>query len=148
MTVYKISIVVAGVALATSGCSYSPTRAALAQMSQPEQAEAIQRSKVRPAGISTVQFKEMGDSARARAAAGLIRRVWQESCDVSMVLPGGYLITGESRWRVRCAGSTNVADYSINLPETASGTAQVLQCQTIGTRSTECSFLGRSKVGG
>ena len=142
----KVVFASAALALLLAGCGYSPTRNALAQMTPQEASSAVKRSVVKPAGVSTSQFKEMGDSGRARTAAGLIRKVWQEACDVSLVQQIAALPTGQSRWRVKCAQSTSFHDYSLVLPETAEGSAQVLQCQMTGPRHVECSFIGRSKT--
>jgi hypothetical protein len=134
--------------LALSGCVQSPTRTALAQMSPQDASAAVKKSIVKPAGVSTAQFREMGDTARARTAAGLVRKVWQESCEVASVAPATSSPTGQSRWRVKCAGSTNPHDYSLTLPESPEGSAQVLQCQMTGPRNVECSFLGRPRSAG
>jgi hypothetical protein len=118
------------------------------QMSPEARAEAGKRADVSPAGISTIQFKESGESARHRVLAGFINRAWSEQCDVVSANLSGYSPAGSSQWRVKCRNTPRLYDYSIAIPEKASSPARVLPCHAPRPRVIECSILGRPTSAG
>jgi hypothetical protein len=133
--------------LGLSACVSSQASMQLRQMSPNARNEASKRVETGPAGISTVQFKELGESARHTRLAGWIRKVWGETCDVVASAPAGYSPNGSSQWLVKCRNTSNVYDYSVAIPERASNPARVLPCQSQG-RVTECSIVGRPNSAG
>ncbi|MGX5733456.1 hypothetical protein [Bosea thiooxidans] len=140
-------ILAAALPFALSACVQSQASMQLRQMSPSERVEAGKKAEVNPAGISTIQFKELGETARHRKLAGWIREVWAESCDVTASIPAGYSPAGSSHWRVKCRNTPNLYDYFVAIPERASSPARVMQCQTRG-RVTECSIVGRQNSAG
>ncbi len=118
------------------------------QLPADERATLNKKVEVAPAGLSTVQYKELGETARHRTLAGFIRKVWDESCDVANVGAAGYSPAGSSQWRVKCRNSPNRYDYLVAIPERASSPARVLQCHSPRANATECSILGRPTSAG
>jgi hypothetical protein len=118
------------------------------QLSPQERADQGKRVEVSPANLSTVQFKELGETARHRTLAGFIKKVWREDCDVASHTAFGYSPSGSSQWRVKCRNTPGRYDYVVAIPERASSPARVLQCYSQGARVTECSILGRPTSAG
>ena len=133
---------------ALSACVQSEASMQLRQMSPSERIEAGKRADVSPAGISTVQFKESGESARHRVLAGFIKRAWGEQCDVVGASLAGYSPAGASHWRVKCRNTPRPYDYSVAIPEKASSPARVMPCHSPRARVVECSILGRPTSAG
>lgn len=129
------------VAALVAGCVSKPVNP-IASLSSDEKAALKAKTEV-PAGFSTVQFKDFGDTKRYAALSGLIRRTWGEECKPISATGGLYNGNGSSVWRVRCDGGNTFEDYSVALPERADGNAVVLQCYEQGARSYVCSPLGR-----
>lgn len=141
-------ILVALLALTLGACAGSEMTQRYLNLSPQERMAATTKSSVNPAGVSTVQYKEMGESARHRTHARLIRAAWGEACDVVSANPAGYSRIGSSLWRVKCRGTATPYDYFVTLPESASKPAQVLPCQSSGPRGVECSVVGRTTAPG
>jgi hypothetical protein len=95
-----------------------------------------------PARISTVQFKELGDTKRGEVIQRIIRDIWGESCKPFTIIPEGYFPNGTSRWSVRCAGSVLIKDYAVDLPERADGNARALKCFKSSIARVTCDIIG------
>jgi hypothetical protein len=124
-----------------AGCVSKPVNP-IASFSD-EERTALKAKTETPAGFSTVQFKDFGDTKRNAALSSLIRKTWGEECKPISAVSGLYNASGSSVWRVRCDGGNAFEDYSVALPERADGNAVVLQCYQQGPRSYVCSPLGR-----
>jgi hypothetical protein len=140
MTMNRIAlgICVAGL---VAGCVSKPVNP-IASLSSEEKA-ALKAKTEAPAGFSTVQFKDFGETKRYAALSSLIRKTWGEECKPISALSGLYNGNGSSVWRVRCDGGNAFEDYSVALPERADGNAVVLQCYEQSPRNYVCSPLGR-----
>jgi len=134
-------IALIGVAGIVAGCVSRATNP-LAGMSSEEAKAATARAEA-PAGLSTVQFKELGDSKRFATLSGLIDKTWGEACKPTSVAPAGYAPSGASEWRVHCQGSTITYDYVVALPERPDGNARVLPCYKPNPQQISCSIVGR-----
>jgi hypothetical protein len=108
-----------------------------------EEAKAMTARAETPAGLSTVQFKELGDTKRFATMSALIRKTWGEECKPTSAMPAGYQPSGASSWRVHCQGSVIAYDYLVGLPERADGNARVLPCYKPNPRQITCSIAGR-----
>jgi hypothetical protein len=108
----------------------------------PDQIRAASNKSETPAHISTVQFKELGDTKRGEIIQRIIRDVWGESCKPFTILPEGYFPNGTSRWAVRCADSVLVKAYEIDLPERADSNARALKCFKSTARLITCDIIG------
>jgi hypothetical protein len=97
-----------------------------------------------PSGLSTVGFKELGDTKRFAVLSALIRKTRGEACKPTNAVPGGYDPNGASAWRVRCEGSVIDFDYLVMLPERVGGKARVLACFGPDHRQIGCSTAGLS----
>ena len=105
--------------------------------------EATLKAETR-AGISTAEFKELGDTKRAAVVQRLIERTWGETCRDGRVIAAGYSQSGNSNWRVGCGkGSQLPYDYLVSLPERSSGDARILQCYRPNPRQVTCSVIGK-----
>jgi hypothetical protein len=97
-----------------------------------------------PAGISTAEFKELGDTKRAAVMQRLVERTWGDACKNGRIIAAGYSQSGNSNWRVGCGkGSQLPYDYIVSLPERSSGDARVLQCYRPNPRQVTCSVIGK-----
>ncbi|WP_133769635.1 hypothetical protein [Enterovirga rhinocerotis] len=135
------SLVLLSVGFAVTGCVQQDHAGRWARMAPAERQAALDRVTVSPAGISTVQFKEMGDTARARVLNGLIRKAWRDTCNVAIIIPAGYYADGHSRWRARCGSVSAAFGYTIALPEKPGGNARLWQCNRRGGNSITCSVF-------
>jgi hypothetical protein len=108
----------------------------------PEEIRAASNKIETPAHISTVQFKELGDTKRGEVMQRIVRDVWGESCKPFTIIPEGYFPNGTSRWGVRCIGSILVKDYAVDLPERADGNARALKCFKSSVARVTCDIIG------
>jgi hypothetical protein len=95
-----------------------------------------------PAQVSTVQFKELGDTKRGAVMQRIIHDVWGESCQPFAIVPNGYSPNGASQWSVRCVGTVLAKDYEVALPERAEGKARALRCFKSGATQLTCNIVG------
>lgn len=130
------------VSLVAGGVTAAPPPNPQAGMSVEEQKAVTEKAET-PAGLSTVQFKELGDTRRFAAISGLIRKTWGEECRPTSAVPAGYAPSGASSWRVYCQDSVIAYDDIVALPERADGKARVLQCYKSNPRQITCSIAGR-----
>lgn len=115
------------IALGLAGCaSRAPN-----QLTPGELAVAAKKAET-PAGVSTVEFKELGDTKRANLMEKFIRATWDEACKPEKVANSGYLPNGSSKWNISCLGSSLAYDYLVTLPEHAANNARVLKCFSFG----------------
>lgn len=124
--------------LALGGCG---TPGPIHKLAGEELAAAVKKAET-PAGVSTAEFKELGDSRRAGVAEKLIRATWDESCKPQKMTNSGYAPNGASEWNVVCEGSVLPYDYLMLLPEKSSDTARILKCYRYG-RPLTCDLVGR-----
>ena len=108
----------------------------------PEEIRAASNRSDTPAHISTVQFKELGDTKRGEVVQRVIRDIWGENCKPFNIMPEGYFPNGASRWSVRCTGSVLAKDYAVFLPERADGNAHVLKCFKATATRVTCDIVG------
>ena len=108
----------------------------------PQQLKVAAQRAEAPAGVSTVEFKELGDTKRGLVIERLVRQTWDESCKPTWLLLRGYLGNGSSQWDVRCKGTMLVKDYVVTLPERAHDTARVLKCYAETSRVLSCNVVG------
>ena len=112
----------------------------------PEQLKvAAQRSET-PAHISTVAFKELGDSKRYAIVSRLVRETWTDACDPAFLQPNGYSPNGSSQWVVHCKGTVQARDYLVTFPELAKDNARVLKCHQVSARLNNCSIVGPAET--
>ena len=136
--------VLIAVAAVLSGCATAANP--LAGMSREERQEAARNVSVVPSPISTLEFKELGDSRRYAIMRQLIKQTWNEECQPTSAVVQGYAPNGSSLWRVRCAGSTLRYDYSVSIPETRPIGARVLKCYQAGPRTTTCAIVPDPRI--
>jgi len=98
--------------------------------------------------LSTVDFKELGETARHKTLAAFIKKAWNESCEIASHTVLTYSPNGSSLWRVKCRNSSLQYDYVVSIPERANNPARVLQCYSTGIRGIECNALGRPTSAG
>lgn len=110
---------------------------------EPDQIRAANNRIETTAQISTVAFKELGDTKRGEVLQRIIRTTWGESCKPVSIIPNGYSPNGASQWSVRCSGGILFKDYVVALPERADGLARVLKCFKTGPNQVTCNVMGR-----
>jgi hypothetical protein len=133
------AFVLLAIAAALSGCATAANP--LAGMSREERREAARSVSVIPSPVSTLEFKELGDSRRYAIMRQLIKQTWEEDCQPTSATVHGYSPNGSSMWRVRCAGSTLRYDYDVSIPESRPTGARVLKCYQSGPRTTTCTIV-------
>ena len=143
-------IFIASLCLAVCACApvyrpmYNPAMDLQAHLT-PDQLKAAEDRTLARVKISTVDFKNFGDSKRSRVARSLIRQTWGESCRPTVVRQMGYIPIGTSvtsRWFVGCEGETLMPAYQLEFPEVESHGTKVLKCYSSGPRQTICSIVG------
>lgn len=141
MIVPRFALVVA-LAIGAAGCL--PRANPYAGLPTDVVDRAARKASVTPSPISTLEFKELGDTRRFATMQQLVARTWGETCQVVSAVPRTYSPRGDSIWNVKCAGGPLPFDYSISLPERRAGGARVLQCFAGRPGQTICNTLGRA----
>ena len=142
----KLSPVI-GLALALSGCVSDRPRLANDLVGfGPQQIKIATDRAETPAHLSTVDFKELGDSKRFALISRLIRTTWDDVCDPANLQADGYSPGGWSQWVVHCKGSVIARDYIVAIPEHAKDNARVLKCHQAGPRNSTCSVIGPTET--
>jgi hypothetical protein len=108
----------------------------------PEELAVAAKNAETPAGVSTIEFKELGNAKRANLMEKFIRSTWDEACKPEKVANSGYLPNGGSKWNISCLGSSLAYDYLVTLPERATNNARVLKCFRFG-HTLVCDLVGR-----
>lgn len=108
----------------------------------PEQIKIATRRSETTAHMSTIAFKELGDSKRFALVSHLIGDTWGDACDPASLQANGYSPNGSSQWVVHCKGTVQARDYVVAIPELAKDNARVLKCHQVSARLNSCSIIG------
>ncbi len=138
---------VTSLALSLGACVQQLPPSDVVGLAPPQIKAAAARSDT-PAGVSTVEFKELGDTKRYAVIARLVGKTWDDACRPTSVQIRGYSPNGSSQWDVHCKGSLITRDYLVALPERARDDARVLKCRMVDPRVNTCSIIGSSETAG
>ncbi|MGV2978891.1 hypothetical protein ACERNI_01615 [Camelimonas sp. ID_303_24] len=134
----------AAIGLLAAGCASHPG-SEIRKMPRERILEAAQAVTVAPSPVSTIEFKELGETARFKILGQLIQKTWRSECQVAASRLDGYSPNGSSSWNVRCQGGVQLVDYVVALPERRVTGARVMKCDAIGPRRIRCSVFAYSR---
>jgi hypothetical protein len=128
------------ITIVLSGCVSSP----VPSLSPEQKVQAENKISVRSSNISTVEFKELGDSKRYSLMSSYIRQTWNDTCKVVKTQIDGCSPNGSSTWKVNCDNTGLAFDYIVTIPEQKSSPVRVLKCYSAGHNRTQCSIVEKS----
>ncbi len=127
--------------LLVASCVSSPIQ----QLTPEQKIEAENRVSVRSSNISTVEFKELGDSKRFELVSKYVEKTWTDKCKVVKLVNDGYSRNGDSQWKTNCENTGLNFDYIVTIPEKKTSPVRVLKCFSLGPNRTECSIIPKQQ---